>query len=99
VPSRWAVESNLLNEAAARPCGYLPSGGAWDACPHGGRGVDVATAQFPEAVAGDEVRRPVARQGGATLRHSFGQSVGALGAMLVALLGSVLLFLKHRDIH
>lgn len=99
VPSRWAVESNLLDEAAARPCGYLPSGGAWDACPQGGRGVDVAAAQFPEAVAGDEVRRPAPRQGAATLRHSFGQSVGALGAMLVALLGSVLLFLKRRDIH
>jgi hypothetical protein len=50
-------------------------------------------------VAGDEIRRPAPRQGAATLRHSLGQSVGALGAMLVALLGSVLLFLKRRDIH
>ena len=59
VPSRWALESNLLNEASVRPCGYLPAAGAWDACPHDGRGVDVATAQFPQAVAGDgpDVRR------------------------------------------
>ncbi|MGH9139537.1 MAG: FHA domain-containing protein [Vicinamibacterales bacterium] len=100
VPSRWALEFNLIDEAAARPCGYLPGGAPWDACPHGGRGVDAATAPFPEAVAAhDEAASPAPRHGSLTLRHAWWQSVGALGAMLFALLGSVLIFLKRRDIH
>jgi hypothetical protein len=99
VPSRWALEANLVGEAAGRPCGYLPGPAAWEACPGGGPGVDVATAQFPEAVAGGESRYPAPPEAGSTLRHSFGQGLAALGAMLAALIGSVLVFLKMRDIH
>jgi hypothetical protein len=62
--------------------------------------VDAATVQLPEAVKGAEgEKQPAALGKGKTLRHTFGQSIGALGAMLVILLGTVLGFLKMRDIH
>jgi ABC transport system ATP-binding/permease protein len=99
-PSRWAFEANVVNEAKGHPCGEL-LGTNWESCPPGkGHGVDVATAQLPEAVKGAEgEKQPAAPEKGKTLRHSFGQSMGALGAMLVILLGGVLGFLKMRDIH
>ena len=100
VPSRWALESNFIAEAKARPCGYLPGSAVWDACPGGGRGIDAATAQFPEAVTEDGgQRRPSARGNAPSRRFSFGQAMGALGGMLVTLLLAVLAFLKMRDIH
>jgi hypothetical protein len=100
VPSSWALESNLIDEARARPCGYLPGPVAWDDCPGGGPGVDAATGQFPEAVAGpDDNRYPAPAPDAESRRHSFGQAMLALGSMLAILLASTLLFLKMRDIH
>jgi len=99
VPSRWAYESNVVNEAQGHLCGYLPGALRWDSCPLGGKGVDAATAQVPEAVAGlSGERHPAPPEKGKTLRYTFGQSLGALGGMLLLLLGSVLSFLKMRDI-
>ena len=50
VPSRWAFEFNVVNEAQGHACGEL-LGTDWNACPPGkGDGVDAATAQLPEAV-------------------------------------------------
>jgi len=100
VPSSWALEANLLNEARARPCGYVPGSLTWDACSDGGAGVDAATNQFPEAVHSEaDGGFPAPLTGTGSLRHSSGQSMLALGSMLVILLGSVLAFLKMRDIH
>jgi hypothetical protein len=100
VPSRWAYESNVVNEAKGHFCGYLPGALRWDSCPWSGKGVDAATAQVPEAVAGPSgEKHPAPPEKGKTRRYTFGQSLGALGGMLVLLLGSVLTFLKMRDIH
>lgn len=99
VPSRWALEINLVDEARARPCGYLPAT-AWDDCPAGGPGVDAATAQFPEAVtevAG--IRQPAPPVAGETLRHTTAWSLAALAAMLALLLAAVAAFLRMRDVH
>jgi ABC-type multidrug transport system ATPase subunit/ABC-type multidrug transport system permease subunit len=100
VPSRWAFEANMVNEAKGHVCGYLPGAKPWDSCPSGGRGIDAAVAQVPEAVTGPEGDKhpaPLAA-GGKSLRYSFQQSLGALGGMLVVLLGAVLGFLRMRDI-
>lgn len=100
VPSRWALESNLIGEARAHPCGYLPGPVFWNACTGGRPGVDAATSQFPDAVSdakGDKF--PVDPHANESIRHSFAQSVAALGTMLVTLLGAVLTFLRMRDIH
>jgi hypothetical protein len=100
VASRWALESNLISEARQRPCGYLGGSPPWDSCPAGGAGVDAAVAQFPDAVAGDgDDRFPAASSGGHSLRHTFGESMVALGSMLAVLVSSVLVFLRLRDIH
>ena len=100
VPSRWALESNLISEARGRPCGYLAGAAPWDSCPGGGLGVDAATAQFPDAVVvADGARFPAAPRGGESLRHSFALSLSALGSMLAALVTAVLVFLRMRDIH
>ncbi|HUK23709.1 MAG TPA: FHA domain-containing protein [Terriglobales bacterium] len=101
VPSRWAFESNLVQEARGRPCGYLPGPAHWDSCTTGdGKGVDAATEQVPEAVAGVEgEKQPAAPKKGENLRFSFGQALAALASMAVILLGAVLGFLKIRDIH
>jgi len=99
-PSRWAFEANLLGEAAARPCGYMPGLEPWDGCPEGRPGVDAATPQFPDAVAErGNIRHPAPPAGGGTLRHSFAQSLAALGGMLALLLALAGAFLKMRDIH
>ena len=58
-------------------------------------------AQLPEAVIeanGEKLPAPLAK-GQKSLRHSFWQSLGALGAMMAVLLGTVLGFLRMRDIH
>ena len=98
-PSRWAFERNMIDEAKGHVCGYLPGPLRWDSCPSGGKGVDAATVQVPEAITTiDEIRQPTAPTERKTLRYSFIQSLGVLGAMLVILLGCVLGFLKMRDI-
>ena len=101
VPSRWAFEANVVNEAQGRPCGQL-SGMDWNSCPPGkGQGVDAATGQLPEAVIeanGEKVPAPLAK-GQKSLRHSFWQSLGVLAGMTAVLLGAVLGFLRMRDIH
>jgi ABC-type cobalamin/Fe3+-siderophores transport system ATPase subunit len=98
-PSRWAFERNMVDEAKAHVCGYLPGPQRWDACPSGGKGVDAATLQVPEAISTvDDIRQPAAASKGETLRYSFEESLGVLGAMLVLLLGTVLGFLRMRDI-
>ena len=100
VPSRWAFESNMINEAQGHVCGYLPGAVRWDACPPAnGKGVDAATGQVPEAVAGPEGEKHPAPPKGTSLRYSFSESMAALGGMLFILLGTVLAFLKMRDIH
>ncbi|WP_260735524.1 ATP-binding cassette domain-containing protein [Tunturiibacter lichenicola] len=98
-PSRWAFERNMIDEAKGHVCGYLPGPLRWDSCPSGGRGVDAATVQVPEAITTvDDIRQPAAPTDGKTLRYSFLETLGVLGVMLVVLLGCVLGFLKMRDI-
>ncbi|MBB5056610.1 ABC-type multidrug transport system ATPase subunit [Granulicella aggregans] len=98
-PSRWAFERNMIEEAKDHVCGYLPGPQRWDACPGGGKGVDAATLQVPEATSeSNDIRQPAQLTNGAGLRYTYGESIGVLGGMLVVLLGSVLLFLRMRDI-
>jgi ABC transport system ATP-binding/permease protein len=101
VPSRWAFEANLVQEAKSRPCGYLPGPERWDSCTTGdGKGVDAATAQVPEAVAGPEgEKQPAAPKNGESRRFSFAETTAALGSMATVLIFAVLGFLKVRDIH
>jgi hypothetical protein len=100
VPSRWALEANLVNEARSRPCGALAGAAVWTDCPHGGRGVDVAAMQFPRAVSEREgERHPGPPTGDQSLRHSFAMSMAILGSMLGVLVGSVLTFLRMRDLN
>jgi ABC-type multidrug transport system ATPase subunit/pSer/pThr/pTyr-binding forkhead associated (FHA) protein len=101
VPSRWAFERNVVNEARAHDCGYPPGAEMWDACPTGGKGVDAATMVVPEAVTGPaDDRQPAPRPSGTeNLRYSFTQTIAALGAMLATLLAAVLVSLKSRDVH
>ncbi|WP_158752254.1 ATP-binding cassette domain-containing protein [Acidobacterium sp. S8] len=99
VPSKWAFERNVVDEARGHVCGYLPGLQKWDACPSGGHGVDAATMQMPEAVqTNDGQKEPAPLNHGRSLRHSYARSAVALGGMLVVLLLSTLAFLKMRDI-
>lgn len=99
VPSRWAFERNLVEEAAGHVCGYLAGPQRWDACPGGGPGVDAATIQVPQhVVLSDGIRQPAPRNSKPDLRPSFGATLVALVTMLVALLSAVLGFLRMRDI-
>jgi ABC-type multidrug transport system ATPase subunit/pSer/pThr/pTyr-binding forkhead associated (FHA) protein len=98
-PSRWAFERNMVDEAKAHVCGYLPGPNTWDACPSGGKGVDTATPQVPQAVATvNGIRQPAPLTNGKDLRYSYLQTIAVLGAMITLLLGTVLGFLKMRDI-
>ena len=102
VPSRWAYEANLLEEARHEKCGYFQAA-HWDSCPpiQGSLGMDAATMVFPEYVAinGDSKAPAQLPEGTKGLRHSYWEGMGALGVMLVVLLSAVLGFLKLRDIH
>jgi hypothetical protein len=98
-PSRWAFERNMIDEAKDHVCGYLPGPQRWDACPGGGKGVDAATLQVPEATSETNgIRQPAQLTKGTSLRYTYAKSIGVLAAMLAILLGSVLLFLRMRDI-
>jgi ABC-type multidrug transport system ATPase subunit len=98
-PSRWAFERNMIDEAKGHVCGYLPGPQKWDSCPSGGKGVDAATLQVPEAITTvDDISQPAPTTEGKTLRYSFGESLAVLGGMLIVLLGGVLGFLRMRDI-
>jgi hypothetical protein len=98
-PSRWAFERNMIDEAKGHVCGYLPGPQKWDSCPSGGKGVDAATLQVPEAITTvDDISQPAPLTQGKTLRYSFGESLAVLGGMLIVLLGCVLGFLRMRDI-
>jgi ABC-type multidrug transport system permease subunit len=98
-PSRWAFERNMVDEAKDHVCGYLPGPQRWDACPGGGKGVDAATLQVPEATTETNgIRQPAQLTKGDSLRYTYGESIAVLGAMLVVLLSSVLVFLRMRDI-
>jgi ABC-type multidrug transport system ATPase subunit len=98
-PSRWAFERNMVDEAKNNVCGYLPGPQRWDACPGGGKGVDAATLQVPEATTETNgIRQPAQLTKGTSLRYTYAESIAVLGAMLAVLLGSVLLFLRMRDI-
>ena len=100
VPSRWAFERNVIEEARAHVCGYPPGLEMWDACPSGGKGVDAATTVVPEAVTHTDANtEPAPLTDGHTLRYSFLQTIGVLGGMLLALLAAVLASLKSRDVH
>ena len=99
VPSKWAFERNVVDEAREHVCGYLPGIQRWDDCPSGGHGVDAAAMQIPEAVqTNDGQKEPGPLDHGRSLRHSYAQAIGALGIMLAALLLSTLTFLKMRDV-
>jgi ABC-type multidrug transport system ATPase subunit/pSer/pThr/pTyr-binding forkhead associated (FHA) protein len=98
-PSRWAFERTMLDEARGHVCGYLPGPSKWDSCASGGKGVDAATLQVPEAIQTiNGIRQPAPLTSGTSLRYSFAQSLSVLGGMLALLLASVLGFLKMRDI-
>ena len=99
VPSKWAFERNMVDEAKEHVCGYMPGLRQWDDCPAGGHGVDAATMQIPQAVeTSDGQKQPAELKTGKTLRHSYGESIGALGIMLAALLIAAITFLRMRDI-
>jgi len=100
VPSKWAFERNVIDEAKEHVCGYLPGIPKWDDCPAGGHGVDVAMMQIPEAVRTNDGQTDPAplEAGKTTLRHTYAQAMGALVLMLVLLLTSSLIFLRMRDI-
>jgi hypothetical protein len=89
----------MLDEARGHVCGYLPGPSKWDSCASGGKGVDAATLQVPEAIQTiNGIRQPAPLTSGTSLRYSFAQSLSVLGGMLALLLASVLGFLKMRDI-
>jgi ABC-type multidrug transport system ATPase subunit/pSer/pThr/pTyr-binding forkhead associated (FHA) protein/ABC-type multidrug transport system permease subunit len=99
VPSKWAFERNMVDEAKEHVCGYVAGLKQWDDCPAGGRGVDAATAQIPKAVEkSDGQTQPAQLVKGETLRHSYVEAIGALGIMLTALLIATISFLRMRDI-
>jgi ABC transport system ATP-binding/permease protein len=99
IPSKWAFERNVIDEAREHACGYLPGLARWDDCPAGGHGVDAATIEVPQAVQTvDGVNEPTQPENDKGLRHSYGEAMGALGAMLVLLLAASLTFLKMRDV-
>jgi ABC transport system ATP-binding/permease protein len=100
VPSKWAFERNVIDEAKGHGCGYLPGIPKWDDCPSGGHGVDAATMQIPKAVrtSGDQKDPAPLEAGKTSLRHTYSEAMGALVLMLVLLLGSSLTFLRMRDI-
>ena len=99
VPSRWAFERNLVDEAKEHVCGYLPGPQKWDNCPAGGQGVDPATLQVPQAVSTENgIRQPAQPSSGKNLRYTYGETMAALAAMMFVLLGTVLGFLRMRDI-
>lgn len=99
VPSRWAFERNLVDEAREHVCGYPPGPQKWDNCPAGGKGVDAATLQVPQAVSSENgMRQPAPPLSGKDLRYTYGQTIAALAAMMFLLLGAVLGFLRMRDI-
>lgn len=99
IPSRWAFERNMVDEAQGHPCGYLPGPQTWDDCPAGGKGVDAATLQVPKHTSTEKgIRQPAPPLSANTLRKSYGTTMLALGTMLAVLLGAVLGFLRMRDI-
>ena len=99
VPSRWAFERSMVDEAKGHTCGYLPGPQTWDDCPGGGKGVDAATLQVPKNTRLEKgIRQPAPLGGATTLRASYRATMTALGIMLTVLLGSVLGFLRMRDI-
>jgi hypothetical protein len=100
VPSKWAFERNVIDEAQEHHCGYLPGLPRWDDCPSGGHGVDAATMEIPQAVRTNDGQTEPAQleRGQTTLRHSYGAAITALGIMLVLLMAATLGFLKMRDI-
>jgi ABC-type multidrug transport system ATPase subunit/pSer/pThr/pTyr-binding forkhead associated (FHA) protein len=99
VPSRWAFERNMIDEAKGHTCGYLPGPQTWDDCPGGGKGVDAATMQVPKNTSLDKgIRQPAPLAGAKTLRSSYAATMTALGIMLASLLAAVLGFLRMRDI-
>lgn len=98
-PSRWAFERNMVDEAKGHVCGTLPGPDSWDACPDGGKGVDAATLQVPEAdVMENGIRRPAPLGKGVNARFTYLQAISVLIGMMVLLLISVLSFLRVRDI-
>ena len=102
-PSRWAFERNMIDEARGHVCAYLPGPETWDACPDGarsgGKGVDAATLQVPEAVVAENgSSRPTAAAAGKSARFSYTEAMAALIGMAVLLLAAVLSFLRMRDI-
>jgi len=99
VPSKWAFERNVIDEAKGHVCGLLPGIQRWDDCPAGGHGVDAATMQIPKAVQTSDGQKEPAQPGNSkSLRHSYREAISALGIMLAALLLSTLTFLKMRDV-
>lgn len=98
-PWRWAFERNMVDEAKGHVCGTLPGPDSWDACPDGGKGVDAATLQVPEAdVMENGIRRPAPLGKGVNARFTYLQAISVLIGMMVLLLISVLSFLRMRDI-
>jgi hypothetical protein len=105
VPSRWAYEANLLNEAAHHQCGYTPEL-TLNICPTGGtdgsrQGVDAATGIFPQWVTGEGNNRAPSgpEENQPDLRHPLWVCMTVLSGMLAILLTAVLGFLKMRDVH
>jgi ABC-type multidrug transport system ATPase subunit/pSer/pThr/pTyr-binding forkhead associated (FHA) protein len=95
IPSRWAFEANLLNEAK----NYTDNGKVV-AFPMGDRPKetgDLAEMQMPDYTSDD--KRAAGHPGDRSNRHEFVQSLLPLAAMLVALLSGVLISLRSRDVH
>lgn len=98
VPSKWAFERNMIDEAKEHVCGYLPGLPKWDDCPSGGHGSDAATMEFPQSVSiSDGQKEPAPLNQSNPLRHSYLEAMAALFALLMLLLLLTFGFLKVRD--
>jgi hypothetical protein len=111
VPSRWALEANLLSESEQHDCGYVlgvtfrntkcpldedPADAAKN------YQIDAAEFQFPEWWVADANGQRVPAElpeGQESQRHTFVECIAALMTMLAALLSGVLVALRLRDVH
>jgi ABC-type multidrug transport system ATPase subunit/pSer/pThr/pTyr-binding forkhead associated (FHA) protein/ABC-type multidrug transport system permease subunit len=101
VPSRWAFEANVLNEANHHDCDFTLAIPIVECDASRGGGVDAAESVFPKwsTQVNDQKLPAKLEDESQNLRHSYGQSMATLAVMLAALLSGVLVALRLRDVH
>jgi ABC-type multidrug transport system ATPase subunit/pSer/pThr/pTyr-binding forkhead associated (FHA) protein len=95
VPSRWAFEATLLQEAKKNGGKEPVPDPDYQAKYHEPETGDLAQMQIPEYVSD---KNPAPKGQGEYSRHDLKQSLLALGGMLVTLLAGVLICLRSRDV-